>query len=237
MTENSGGPRPESLALSVSISLLVFIATLPNVVSTPIADQEVRGEREPLRADRPGAEDDAGGDALATWALAVGTTAGASALSYFLYRRGWLVGAIPLYTRLKTSSMLAHPTRKRILDAIRSHPGIHLAELRSQLGIPRRVVAHHVEKLAQARFVFTTADGIQRRAYPIGHASAQDVAPLEERIVALLKDQGPLRAADVARALSVSRQALHYHVKRLEQQGRIHVERRGWLGSKLSTAR
>src|SRR5581483_11290361 len=148
--------------------------------------------------------------------VAVGGTVGVAA---WIHRRRPFPFAL-LFSRIASSAMLAHPQRRRMRDAIAANPGIGVNELQRELGLAKGVFDHHLHRLVSGGHVRAAEDGQRRRLYVAGAALPPPGAPtLRERTLHLLETRGEMRAADVARELGVSRQALHHHLKRLAKDG------------------
>jgi len=161
-------------------------------------------------------------------ALAVGAAGlGAAALAgAALWRRWPGLGLFALYARLAPRRALEHPRREAMLALVRAEPGLTLADVQRRLALSNGVARHHVALLQSAGLVRRSHDGARRRLWPIGAAIV--AAPsLGERAVTLVEQRGPMRAAEIADALGVSRQSLHYHLKRLEADGRLVARREG----------
>ena len=119
---------------------------------------------------------------------------------------------------------LQHPRRAGIVALVRAQPGLTLADLRRRMGMSNGVARHHVALLEAAGLVRTVPDGTLRRLWPVGEP-ARAVPPLRERVAETVQTRGRVSSADLAHQLGVSRQALHYHVKRLVGDGRIVADR------------
>ena len=112
-----------------------------------------------------------------------------------------------------------------MLALVQDSPGITLAQLQRQLGLTNGVARHHATLLQATGAVRIVADGSLRRVWATEQPRV-DVRPtLRDRVLATLRARGPMRAAQLAAELRVSRQALHYHVKRLERDGHIEARR------------
>ena len=121
-------------------------------------------------------------------------------------------------------SALEHPRRAAIVALLRAEPGLTLADVRRRIGMSNGVGRHHVHLLEAAGMLRMVPDGTLRRLWPIGQP-ARAVPPLRERVAQALQARGPMSAAELAHELGVSRQSLHYHVKRLVDEGCITAER------------
>lgn len=152
---------------------------------------------------------------------------GVAGAAYVTLRGKWPWLLAPLYTRLKPSRLLDHPLRERFVAIVKESPGITFGELQRRLGVGAGTVTHHARMLEKARIVFSSPDGQQRRFFPIGSGRVDAVPPLPERVLSTLREKGARSAADLARDLGVSRQAVHYHLKQLEATRRVEARQRG----------
>lgn len=126
--------------------------------------------------------------------------------------------------------------RKRVHDAVRRYPGIHLRGLERQLRVSAPLVQYHVRKLAEAGFVEAHEQGGYLRFYPTDKArdvrvTAQDlplVGLLREEVplhvALLLLDRGPLSHGELVAAAGVAKSTLSYHLAKLAEAGVVERE-------------
>ena len=150
----------------------------------------------------------ADGAAIAT--LALGLTALAAALA-------------ALYSRFQKHTLLFAPARARLHAHVAAHPGATLADLSEATGLGRGAIVHRAQMLERHGLLKSRHDGLHRRFYPPGapEATERPTTPKEARLLELLRAEGPLGAAELARRLGVTRQAAHEQVKRLAREGRL----------------
>jgi DNA-binding transcriptional ArsR family regulator len=165
-------------------------------------------------------------------AAAVGAGAGALALA----RRRWPWLLAPLYTRLAKARILEQPTRERIAEAVKAEPGITFGDLQRRLGLAAGSLTHHARKLEDAGVLFSSPDGQQRRFFHSGQGRVAAIPPLAERAVAMLSSR-PMTLSELAAALGASKQAVHYHVKKLAQNGIVTATPEGALAIATTAAR
>lgn len=160
-------------------------------------------------------------------ALGVGGVA-AGAISLAPLQRRWpLLGFAALYARLAPRRALEHPRRQQMVDLLRAEPGMTLADAQRRLGLSNGVARHHVQLLAAAGIVRVVHDGALRRLYPTDAPRVEATPALRERALTAIRARGEVRASELAQQLGVSRQALHYHLKKLECDGAIVAAREG----------
>ena len=159
--------------------------------------------------------------------LVVGAVA---AGAWWVWRRGGALPALaPLYTRIARGRVLEHPTRAAIADLVRAEPGVTFGDVQRRLGLAAGQLTHHARVLEEGGVLFSTPDGQRRRLFHVQHGRVAPVPPLAERALAHLRREGPMRPSDLARALGVSRQALHHHVKGLAAGGLVRLDADGRL--------
>jgi DNA-binding MarR family transcriptional regulator len=134
-----------------------------------------------------------------------------------------------LFHRIQGSRVIEHPTRHRIREHLREHPGCGMADLAHALSLDFKTVSHHVSVLARAGFVSVLRDG---RDYVLclrgEETRAQRAAllahPVRQGVMQAVHDAPGLRQSDLARKLGVSRSALHPHVRQLLRSGVLFRE-------------
>ena len=160
-----------------------------------------------------------GAVALGLMALA-GTEAG---------RWRWFPFCVPLYSRIRRDRVLDHGTRQELLRHISSNPGQHLRELGETFDLSLSTVNHHLRTLERESYVRSYRDGRFRRFYPVrvpGNRRPPDPRPeMQRKVLEVLNERPGLSPSRLARALSCSRQALHYHLRQLERDGSLTLER------------
>lgn len=159
-------------------------------------------------------------------AVVVGLFALGLALIYWLFPtlKQFAMGAY--FSRIERPRVLDHERRARILEIVQAEPGIHSEDLRRRTGLAQGTLQHHVRKLVETGVL------VRRRAgrYTCYHApGAAGVRGLEteavgrsaaaRRILAALEDDPSLSGAALAQRLGMSRQSVHYHLKRLRASG------------------
>lgn len=158
--------------------------------------------------------------AIPVAAVAVG--AGALAIA----PRRWPLAFAGLYARLARSRLLEHPTRARIRELVEGEPGLTHNEIGRRLELERGTLEHHLAKLVKNGLLVAVPDGQLRRHYAPGSAQPATRAALDARILTHVRARGaPTPASEVASALGVSRQAMHYHLRRMVREGSVVAQR------------
>lgn len=133
--------------------------------------------------------------------------------------------ALSIPARVAPLRALEHPRRAGMVALLRVEPGLTLAEVRRRLGMSNGVARHHLALLEAIGAVRVVSDGALRRLWLAGEP-AKPVPPLRDRALDAVAQRGTMRASELAQALGVSRQALHYHLKRLVEEGHLGAVRR-----------
>jgi predicted transcriptional regulator len=148
-------------------------------------------------------------------------------------------------TRIQRDDLLRHPLRGQIFDIVRREPGIELHKIHARLraqdaaggcGFPS--IYHHLRLLAHFGLVTSRRAGRYRRFYENGGpqgASATALSILQNRplpaIGRLLVAHPGVDQSTLWRRFSehhpCTRQALGYHLRRLEAHALAHGSRRG----------
>jgi len=179
-------------------------------------------------AQQARAPEPVGGGALPAVAVAgAGAAAlGGGVLSFFALRKRWPLLAAALYTRLAPNKVLDQPTREKLATLVHDEPGISFNDAAKRLGLGAGTLTYHAHVLERSGIVFSARDGQQRRFFPVSGGRVAGVASLGDRALAALS-AGPRGLAELARELGVSRQALHYHLKRLAREGKVRAQGAG----------
>ena len=139
-----------------------------------------------------------------------------------------LIVTVPLYTHLAPSRVLEHPRRAALLSLIQQEPGIAFSQARQHLNLAPGAMQHHAHILETAGVVFSSQHGQQRRIYPVAGGHVAPTEALATRALERLRASGTaMTNAELARELGVSRQALHYHMRKLVADGALTREHGG----------
>jgi DNA-binding IclR family transcriptional regulator len=124
-----------------------------------------------------------------------------------------------------------HHPRHRILEEVGARPGLSITDIATATGLGHTTVCHHLAVLQRRRFVVRERWGGAVRIFPA------NLAPVQRALVALShqgKTGAVLRAlaaepratpASLARVLGLHRQAVQWHLARLEKAGVVQVDR------------
>ena len=141
---------------------------------------------------------------------------------------------VGLYARVGRAEVFENAVRERIFLAIKERPGLSASDLAKLAGVSWGTTIYHLEVLEQNRMVTSLRKGRHRRYVENGAqlvASKEVVAILQNPVtanVAKLVQLAPgMTQKDLAGALHMSPQALHWHLRRLAGAGVVRKQREG----------
>lgn len=138
-----------------------------------------------------------------------------------------------LFTRLIPDKLDANPARRRILEAVRDDPGIHMEALARATRLKGGSLQHHVDALVEGgklqnrkslgySCMFPAATSLdQMRAAPARRS------PTARQIEALLQARPGATNKEVATQLGMSPSSIAHHVSRLRDAGIVRSQRDG----------
>ncbi len=170
----------------------------------------------------------------ATAAALTGAAVGAGALVLILPALKGLLGALPMFSRIRKEDLLEHPVRGDLFEAIQADPGIHFQELVRRIGKGRGTTEHHLRKLVAAELLVETTNKGFNCFFPKGEVDRHlmAAAPLlkgeggRNVLNAICRQPGTV-ALQVAEHLGMSTSTVNYHIKRLTGAGLVSTERQG----------
>lgn len=126
--------------------------------------------------------------------------------------------------------------RKRVYDAVRRYPGIHVRGLERNLGISAPLAQYHLRRLEEAGYVESHEQSGYSRYYPTSKGKSARVTredlPLvgvlrEEvplHVTLLLLDHGPMTHTELVEQLGIAKSTVSYHLAKLTDVGLIERE-------------
>ncbi|HVL49326.1 MAG TPA: winged helix-turn-helix transcriptional regulator [Candidatus Thermoplasmatota archaeon] len=138
--------------------------------------------------------------------------------------------ALPFYTRIQANDLLAHDKRRKILDYIAANPGIHMRRIGRALELSYGTLSYHLYRLEREGILTTQESGLFKRYYTAAgrpREAAREAPPvaalrkIERDVFEDIAANPGSTQARIAERLGLSRQALHYHIKKLERMGYI----------------
>ena len=143
------------------------------------------------------------------------------------------VVALGLFYRLTAERALDHFTRGRILGYVQAYPGSKYTSVREALGLTNGTLAYHLWVLERLGFIKSARQGRVRLLHPQGRPITQHsivLSQLQYTLLDLLKAEGHLSQSEISRSLKLSRQRVHYNVKKLRSLDLVEVTRDKKLG-------
>lgn len=224
--------REDTADLPVSTRLDLDIASGSHVTRTS-GDQRVETAASSTAVVSPGME-------AAT--IAAAAFAGAGLVAYFwaslkagIYKF-LVLPLVPLYAHITRSEALDNRVRERIFEAIKAEPGVSASELARRTDVSWGTTMYHLDVLEQTKMISSMRDGRYRRYFQNGAgltATKQVVAilrnPITERVATCVETTPGVTQKDLAAAMDMSPQALHWHLTRLVKAGVVEKRREGRL--------
>jgi DNA-binding transcriptional ArsR family regulator len=131
----------------------------------------------------------------------------------------YLKAALPLFSRIDRPKVLENKRRARVAGIIDTSPGIHFSELLRRSGLARGTLQHHLQKLVETEIITKRQEGGYTTYHPTGKAgpavSSSGRSETAKRILTALETHPDTTAAQLARELGLSRQVVHYHLRKI----------------------
>lgn len=119
--------------------------------------------------------------------------------------------------------------RKRVYDAVRRYPGIHVRGIERNLGISAALAQYHVKKLEEAGYVEGKEQTGYTRYYPTSKGKSARVTDEDQPIVGVLREQVPLHIVlllldhdalthtELVERVGVAKSTVSYHLAKLAE--------------------
>lgn len=127
--------------------------------------------------------------------------------------------------------LLDQPMRRRLVNLIASHPGIHASELCREAGEPWGTVQYHLALLHKGQLVRAVEAGRERRFFPSGMdpGRARLLALMNQgrrpEVAQFIREHPGARQVDVCDALDVSRKTFRHSVLPLVAENLVQEKR------------
>ncbi len=138
------------------------------------------------------------------------------------------------YAKVRGAKTLNHPMRERLVELIRSNPGITAPEMHKQVEGGWTTVVYHLRVLEREKFVSSTVDGRYRRFF-----ERDSVEPSRRGRLGVLRNERTRSILDrirrdpgvahgrLAKDAGVSMPAVYWHIDRLETVGLVGRDKVG----------
>jgi len=143
---------------------------------------------------------------------------------------GFFFMLAPLYSRIRKEAALDSFTRGKIYGAILTEPGISYNMLKELTDVGNGTLAHHLKMLEVNGYIGIRRDGMYKRFYPSESTlpKSHRVLPRIQRLIlSTIEERSGLSETEVAEAISVRRQVVNYHIKKLESLNLVIVQKDG----------
>jgi predicted transcriptional regulator len=129
------------------------------------------------------------------------------------------------YTKIRRDTLLENKIRAKILNYILKNPGVHYRKILTDLNLKMGVLTHHLNMLEQQEFLKSHNDHMYRRYYPpnIRINPAATLSPPQANVLQAIRSSPGISQVGIARNLNQDRKVVHYHVKRLSDEGLVNV--------------
>ncbi len=152
--------------------------------------------------------------------------------SYILLRTGFFFGIC----RVIPKRLLEHPCRKKIYKYIKKNPGIHFRYLERGTKINRGTLKYHLDKLVVSnKILYFHHHGVTRFYENNGIYLKEDLKILshisnrKRRALLILMRQSPVTIAIMKEKLQMSTSSIYWHIKALQDDEAIIIEKKNNL--------
>ena len=138
---------------------------------------------------------------------------------------------VPLYTKLKRTSILDHFIRGQVYGYIKANPGEHYNAIKKALALKNGTLVYHLQTLEREEYVKSVSDGRYKRFYPAGmkvpEESGHRINKIQEIILRLIGDRPGISQKEIAEEIGLSGATINYHINVMLQATVIKVEKIG----------
>jgi predicted transcriptional regulator len=146
----------------------------------------------------------------------------------------FLVGLLPLYTRLKRDKILDHETRGMIRGYIIANPGVHFNYLKRELKLKNGSLAYHLKVLERGEFIKIEREGMYTRLYPMqngayykGAFKGVRLSEIQKKIVRQVRIKPGITQKKIIAQTGIKQQTVSRNISALEEKEVIRVKRKG----------
>lgn len=143
--------------------------------------------------------------------------------------RFFLFFLVPLYSKLRKEEVLNQFLRGQIYGYIMAYPGENYSSIKRAMNVGNGTLTHHLYILEREGFVSSRVDGRYKRFYPTGLALKRrppaKTSMIQKAILKMIEQNPNISQKEIALSLETSKQVVNYHIKVLEKQGMISVDR------------
>lgn len=157
-------------------------------------------------------------------------------LGAWSWRVGWIpraIGALALWSRFDAEELDDHPTRSRVLDLLRAHPGTPTRDLADLAGLNNGTLLYHLEILSRFGLVNSQRVG-RERAWYLTKGARPDLrrvatlsVPTRRQLFDLIQATPGSTQAGLARTTGLSAATIHHHLQALAEADLVELRRDG----------
>jgi DNA-binding transcriptional ArsR family regulator len=246
----SAGAPPEAPPSPVGVDPVAHLTTetlgaplgLQLAEGMPLVDGIVLGPRQEAQSASAGpaperaAALERSSEAAEMAAVGALAAAGTVALKLEPVRRGLLLAALPLYSRLRRSELLENGVRERIYRAVEGQPGLSIIQVCRGATVGWGTAVYHLQRLERDRLIVSRRDGQYRRFYLNGQALAEAAQaagpaakllahPLARSLAAQVAANPGAPQKDICAALGIAPPLASKWLGRLQQAGLVTSQR------------
>ncbi|MGA1792777.1 MAG: helix-turn-helix domain-containing protein [Thermoplasmatota archaeon] len=133
------------------------------------------------------------------------------------------------YAKISSGRLLSHPTRNQVMEYLKEHPGAHFKSIARGVATPPGTLRHHLNSMEREGMVRVAHEGMFKRYFPTG--AHLDTSRIEtgnrNAIIEVLGMYPGISQADLRSIVSIPKQTLSYHIKKLQEEGTVRREKKG----------
>lgn len=129
---------------------------------------------------------------------------------------------------------LDQPTRLQIYNYIKENPGVHFRGICDGLGLSIGMIQYHLSVLERAGYITSYTDGQNKRYFEASTFTQMDMKLISlvrhetaAQILTILSQSRSALHRDIAYSLSISSQALTWHMNQLKKADLIDAQKAG----------
>jgi DNA-binding MarR family transcriptional regulator len=138
---------------------------------------------------------------------------------------------VPLYTKLKRTSILDHFVRGQVYGYIKANPGEHYNAIKKALALKNGTLVYHLQTLEREEYIKSVSDGRYKRFYPAGMKVPEEplvrLNKIQEIILRLIGDRPAISQKEIADQIGLSGATINYHINVMLKANVIKMEKLG----------
>ncbi len=131
---------------------------------------------------------------------------------------------LPLYSRIHKEKVFRHQRRQELYQLVSANPGASFNNLKEMSSLENGTLRHHLRTLEREHYIKSVKDGKFRRFY-LRERKAPRLSRVQLMILQHIRANPDISQSDIAQLMEVSRQNVSYHIKKMEKQHILKVNR------------